>query len=106
MSKIIVSWTSYAKSSYFDELSFIESKWTLKEVKNFISLVNESIENLSNGIIQGKKYVQQNIHAIVISKQTTIFYRIYPDQNTIALLLFWNNQKNPNTLQKRLKRIM
>jgi len=56
MSKIIVSWTSYAKFSYFDELDFIKSKWTSKEVNAFITLVNEFIENLSCNIIQGKKY--------------------------------------------------
>ncbi|AXG68708.1 hypothetical protein KORDIASMS9_00924 [Kordia sp. SMS9] len=60
MSKIIVSWTSYAKYSYFDELDFIKSKWTLKEVNAFVNLVNECIENLSCSIIEGKKYATNN----------------------------------------------
>ena len=105
MSKIIVSWTPYAKFSYFDELDFIKSKWTSKEVNAFITLVNEFIENLSHSIIQGRKYSSKNIHSLVISKQTTVFYRMYPDQNSITLLLFWNNQKNPNMLKKTLQRI-
>ncbi|WP_298509510.1 hypothetical protein [uncultured Kordia sp.] len=105
MSKITVSWTPYAKHSYFDELDFIKSKWTSKEVNAFVALVNEFIENLSCGIIEGKKYSTNNIHSLVISKQTTLFYRIYPNQNSIALLLFWNNQKNPEVLKKALQRI-
>ncbi len=71
MSKIIVSWTSYAKYSYFDELDFIKSKWTLKEVNAFVNLVNECIENLSRGIIEGKKYATDNIHSLVISDLKT-----------------------------------
>ena len=55
MSKITVSWTSYAKLSYFEELDFIQLKWTLKEVNAFIRLVDKLIENLSTGVIQGKK---------------------------------------------------
>ncbi|MBC8754195.1 hypothetical protein H2O64_05895 [Kordia sp. YSTF-M3] len=105
MSKIIVSWTPYAKFSYFDELDFIESKWTSKEVNAFIALVNGFIENLSCGIIQGKKYSPKNIHSLVISKQTTVFYRMHPDQDLITLLLFWNNQKDSNMLKKTLQRI-
>ena len=105
MSKITILWTSYAKYSYFEELDFIASKWTSKEVNAFISLVNHFIENLSHGILQGKKYSSTNIHSLVISRQTTVFYRIYPDQNAIELLLFWNNQKDPTILKKTLQRI-
>lgn len=103
MSKRIVFWTTYAKHSYFEELAYIQLKWTSKEVHSFIVLVDEVIENLANGIIQGKNYSNSSIHSIVISKQTTVFYRTNPNQNSIALLLFWNNQKDPVNLQKMLE---
>ncbi len=56
---------------------------------------------LSKGNIEGKVYTN-NISSIVISKQTTVFYKKYPLKNTITLLLFWNNQRNPEKLEKVL----
>jgi hypothetical protein len=105
MSKLTISWTNLAKKSYLEELDFIQLKWSSKEVETFVVIVNDYLENLSSGILQGKSYQYKNIHSIVISKQTTLFYRIHQNQNSVALLLFWNNQKNPNQLQKTLQKL-
>mgnify|MGYP000368544974 CR=1 FL=1 len=102
---IDITWTDYAKFSYFEELDFIDKKWTLKEVENFIVLVEDFIKQLSSRVIQGKFYTNNDIYSVVISKQTTVFYRRYPKQNSIALLLFWNNQKNQNSLKRLLKQV-
>lgn len=106
MSKITVSWTTYAKLSYFEELDFIQLKWTSKEVNAFALLVEFFVENLSKGTIQGKKHQQSNVYSTVISKQTTVFYKTYPKKNSVALLLFWNNKKNPDLLKRKLQKFM
>jgi hypothetical protein len=100
-----VSWTSHAKLSYYDELDYIDLKWTLKEVEDFVILVNEFIDRLSLGVIEGKIYPNNNIRSVLISKQTTVFFRIYPEQKSIALLLFWNNQRDDRILKKLLQRL-
>lgn len=102
---IHITWTDYAKFSYYEELDFIDKKWTLKEVENFIVLAEGIIKQLSSGVIQGKRYSNNDVYSVVISKQTTLFYRTYPMQNSIALLLFWNNKRNPNSLKRLLKQV-
>ena len=69
-----VTWTSYAKASYYQEIDFINQKWTTKEVENFIFLVEGLIERLSSGIEEGKVYPNTPVFSVVISKQTTIFF--------------------------------
>ena len=101
---ITIWWTPYARLSYFEEIDFINQKWTINEVQDFILLVQDCIERLSMGIEQGKVYPNNHIYSIVISKQTTVFFRKYPKENSITLLLFWNNQKDPKTLKKMLQK--
>jgi hypothetical protein len=100
-----ITWTTYAKDSYYKELDYINTKWTLKEVENFIVLVEEFTKQLSLNSNIEKYYPKQDIYSIVLSKQTTVFYRRYPKQKTITLLLFWNNQKNPKALKRLLEKI-
>ena len=102
---ISVTWTAYAKISYYEEIDFIDKKWTIKEVQDFIFLVEDFIERLSSGIEEGRVYPNNHIYSVVISKQTTVFFKKYPKDNTIVLLLFWNNQKDPETLKKLSKNV-
>ncbi len=60
---------------------------------------------MSTGVLVGKSYPNNNINSIVISKQTTVFYRQYPNKNEISLLLFWNNEKDDKTLKRILSRL-
>ena len=89
---------------YYQEIDFINQKWTTKEVENFIFLVEGFIERLSSGIEEGKVYPNTPIYSVVISKQTTVFLRKFPEDSTITLLLFWNNQKDSKNLKKLLQK--
>ena len=102
---VAVLWTTFAKITYYEEIDFIDKKWTIKEVQDFIFLVDNFIERLSLGIEEGKVYPNNHIYSVVISKQTTVFFKKYPKDNTITLLLFWNNQKDPKTLKKLLENV-
>ena len=48
------------------------------------------------GMLKSNKYL------ISLSKQTTLLYIVKENEETIELLLFWNNQKNPEELNKLL----
>jgi len=98
-----VLWTPTAELSYSRELENISKKWTVTEVINFMDLVDNFIENLKSGIIQGKISAKTNMWSFVISKQTTLFFDVFEDIQTIELLLFWNNKDNPKKLKKFLK---
>jgi plasmid stabilization system protein ParE len=95
----LIIWEDLAEQSFIEEANFILTKWNLKEVEKFEILVENELERLSNNPTIGN-ISYKNIYSIVISKQTTIYYKIKSDSNLIELILFWNNLKNPNDLLK------
>jgi len=99
-----IVWTESAEHSFTEEIDFIGKKWTLIEVANFISLVDTFIKKLKSGIIEGKVSPKTNIRSFVISRQTTLFFDFNKKINTITLLLFWNNKRNPKKLKKQMKK--
>ena len=96
-----INWTFSTKNSYSNEIDFIYLKWNLKEVLKFEKLVKNELERLSINPTLGI-LVFENNYSFVISKQTTLFYRINHHVLSIELLLFWNNLKKPEDLNKLL----
>lgn len=95
-----VFWTETAKLSYAEELDFIYRKWGKKEVERFVLLSEEFIQILKSGRIEGKPTNKQNVKLYVMSKQTTLVYKLNKSEKCIELLLFWNNLKDPKALEK------
>jgi plasmid stabilization system protein ParE len=97
-----IEWTPTAQSSFVDEVDFIFRKWNYKEVCKFEDLVEIEIRRIAVnpeiGILNSN-----GIYSIVLSKQTTLYYRIKSNLYLVDLLHFWNNLKNPNDLNKLLK---
>jgi len=96
-----IDWTFSALNSYYEEIEFIYLKWNQKEVLNFEKLVEKELERLSENPTLGKINFKKN-YSIIISKQTTLIYRINDKVKSIELLLFRNNLKNPEDLNKLL----
>lgn len=96
-----IDWTFSALNSYYEEIEFIYLKWNQKEVLKFENLVANELERLSKNPTLGKINFKNN-YSITLSKQTTLIYRINNNSKSIELLLFWNNQKNPEDLSKLL----
>jgi plasmid stabilization system protein ParE len=96
-----IIWTITAVNSYHEEIDYIYFKWNLKEVLKFENLVNNEITRISINPLIGKISIK-GTYSLTISKQTTLLYRIKNDSNLIELIMFWNNQKNPDELNKLL----
>lgn len=99
-----VFWTQIAERTYFDEIDFISRKWNEKEVDKFVLLVENFIQILESGILIGAPYSIENVRFSVISKQTSLVYKIYTNTDRIDLLLFWNNKRDPKDFEKFLKK--
>ncbi|WP_051285257.1 hypothetical protein [Aequorivita capsosiphonis] len=67
--------------------------------------MEDYILTLKTGVLIGKAYKFDNVRVSVISKQTTLVYKVFEKEGRIDLLLFWNNKKNPQEFQKFLKEI-
>ena len=94
-----IYWTELALQSYEDETLFILRKWNIEEVEKFSTIVFEFIEILKTGTVRGSRTYLPNTYFHVLSKQTTLYYQI-ANEDSIELLLFWNNQKNPSKLKE------
>lgn len=96
-----IVWNRYAEITFSDEVEFILSKWNIKEVENFFELVEKSVKTISLNPFIGRE-IYNNNYALVISRQTTIYYKVFEEQQYIELLVFWPNLRNPDHLLKYL----
>jgi plasmid stabilization system protein ParE len=96
-----VSWTLKALESYISNIRYLETKWTEREVKKFITTVEKKIKNLSSqpGIGSARNKKQRNIRHTVIHKRVSLIYRYKPVKKEVELLRFWNTYQNPKKLK-------
>ena len=91
-----IYWKSLAEITFSQEMIFILSKWNQKEVDKFAFLVDENLSRIVQNPFIGQPI--KSIYKVVISKQTTLYYKVIESDKTIEFLVFWNNQKNPSDL--------
>ena len=87
-----IVWVPLAVETYMEEIDFIYLKWNQKEVDDFVMLVNENLKRLSINPLIGQ--IHKNVYKIVISKKTSLFYRIIEKDKKVELVYFWNNKKD------------
>lgn len=97
-----VVWLLNSEISYYEETDFILRKWNKNEVGKFQELVYKNIEIILINPEIGVYNEELDIHYVVISKQTTLYYSFSTKEKIIELHLFWNNLKNPKDLIKLL----
>jgi hemerythrin len=87
-----IVWVPLAVETYMEEIDFIFLKCNQKEVDAFVMLVDENLKRLSINPLIGQ--IHKNVYKIVISKQTSLFYRIIEKDKKVELVYFWNNKKD------------
>ena len=87
-----IHWVPLAIDTYLEEINFIYLKWNQNEVDKFVVLVDENLKRLSVNPLIGQ--IHKNVYKIVLSKQTSLFYKIIEDEKKIELVYFWNNKKD------------
>lgn len=97
-----IKWSTLAEITFADEIDFILRKWNLVEADKFVSLVYDYLERLTTNPNIGIFNSESNCYSIVISKQTTLYYKILESEKKVELILFWNNKQNPIHLKKIL----
>ena len=84
-----ISWSETAKLDYWNNIEYLEREWTLTEVYNFMDKVDELIDLLAKENLTFKSTDYKNTYQVPVVKQINLYHRI--ENNTIELLLFWNN---------------
>lgn len=93
--------TSVATKSFQQNINYLKENWTIKEVKHFIKKTDSIISLLKVSPKTFQKWEHNSsIRKVLVVKQVTLFYRI--KETKVDILLFWNNYKNPDYLNKFL----
>ena len=98
-----INWEPLSEITFAEEMDFILRKWNKLEMDKFALLFEENLIRISITPTIGNFKSEFNCYSIVISKQTTLFYKIIEEKSQIDLVLFWNNSQNPNLLFNLLK---
>lgn len=96
---MVVIWTPKARRSYFEIIDHLEKTWTEREIRKFISDVDHLLvlikQNPEIGEESGKR---KDVRKCLITKQSSLYYRIKPHRKELQLLLFWDNRQDPEKL--------
>ncbi len=96
-----IIWTEAASISYQEYLSFLSQSWNEEVVNIFRQLLQNKIEGLKK-FPKGCTYYtrSKNIRRCLIHKNVSLYYHYFDD--TLLLLLIWDNRRNPDELLARL----
>jgi plasmid stabilization system protein ParE len=89
--KIIL--TPKAKDTFLSIISFISSKWGDKSAEEFVERTYKTLDTIVQQPYIFKSYQETNVRKGLITKHTSIVYRVYKDR--IEVLFFWDNRQEP-----------
>ncbi|HWR33242.1 MAG TPA: type II toxin-antitoxin system RelE/ParE family toxin [Chitinophagaceae bacterium] len=96
-----VVWTPEALQTYLQVISYLENKWTEREVKNFARGVEDKIELLKKFSGIGSPFdKKRRLRKTLVHKQVQLYYRIRLQKRQVELVSFWNTYQNPNKLRR------
>lgn len=91
-----VEWSDLAISDFEQNIEFLYQNWTEQVVYDFIFETERVIELISVSPTVFRKNTMANVHLVTITKQITLIYQV--EKNSIQLLRFWNNFKDPTQI--------
>ena len=88
-----------AVDDYEQNIAYLIQEWQQREVNNFVSKVTQTIANIQlmpemYPTLEGANVVTRKA---VVVKQISLIYTF--DEDRILLLNFWNNYKDPESLE-------
>ncbi|MFZ5551904.1 MAG: type II toxin-antitoxin system RelE/ParE family toxin [Bacteroidota bacterium] len=98
MAKEIV-WSPKARASFDKVISYLQQKWTEREVRNFVKKSHHLLFLISRDKIKFRKSERKNIYEVPVTKHNLLLYRI-KDSN-IEILLFFDTRQHPK--KKKVK---
>ena len=93
-------WSAEAITNLQGILDYLERRWTSREIKNFVKKLDDNLEFISrNPYLFAESEKTKGIRRCVLSRQTTIYYRI--DNKDIKIITLFDNRQNPQNVDKK-----
>ena len=80
---------------------YLIEKWNLKTRDRFIKKLTEKINQISSqpdSCPKSKEF--DGLYKCVVTKQTTLYYRILPQSDEIEIITLFDTRQNPEKLNK------
>ena len=91
-------WSDEALQGLKRIIEYLEQRWTQKEIKKFARLLDKQLNIIQdNPLIFPQSNKSEGIRKSVLSKQTSIYYKV--EENKIYLLTLFDNRQDPNRLK-------
>jgi len=90
-------WSEEALTNLKGIIDYLESRWTIKEIKKFAQLLDKQLKLIEdNPYLFAKSDKSEGMRKSVLSRQTTIYYRIINYE--IHIITLFDNRQNPKKL--------
>ena len=90
-----ILWTKAAQGSFDNIVDYLKNEWSINSAIKFVNKTVVFLDVLQKHPEIGRKEnVKNDLRSFVLTRQTTIFYRIKND-STIVLLKFFDTRQNP-----------
>jgi plasmid stabilization system protein ParE len=93
-------WSNEALTNLKDIIDYLESRWTQREIKKFAQLLDRQLKLIQdNPLLFSGSEKSNGMRKAVLSKQTTIYYRIITFE--VHIITLFDNRQNPNKLENK-----
>jgi plasmid stabilization system protein ParE len=80
---------------------YLLQEWDLKTHDRFLSKLNEKVKQISNQPESCPKSLEfNNLYKCVVTKQTTLFYKIKAKEREIEIITIFDTRQHPVRLRK------
>jgi plasmid stabilization system protein ParE len=91
-----IAWSPEALEDYFENIAFLERRWTEREARRFIEATKQVLDIVKRSPTTFRK-TSGDVRQVPIVPQITMYYRI--SGQSVQVLRFWNNYQNPERLR-------
>lgn len=87
-------WSDEALFNLKEIINYLENRWTQREIKKFSQLLDRQLKLIEdNPYLFAESQNSNGLRKSVLSKQTTIYYRI--QDNEIQIMTLFDNRQDP-----------
>ena len=95
-----ILWTDKARLTFNNNVDYLRSEWTEKEVEKFIANTTKMLSTLKRyPEICRPSLKRKNVRIGILNKYTQLVYHYNPRKKQIVILLFWNPKQDPAKLK-------
>ncbi|MEX0360369.1 MAG: type II toxin-antitoxin system RelE/ParE family toxin [Allomuricauda sp.] len=90
-----ILWSNHALSELKQTLNYLETKWTVKELRVFSSKLDQVITLISkNPNLFPAASTKKQIHRAVVDKNNTLYYCV--DKNVVQIISLFSTRQDPD----------